>query len=188
MIAWFVPWQVTVLAGWVAAASVLTGRVWVSILPADAARTAAMATSEDNSRAAADLVLLGASVTSLVAVGFALVKAANATPGGETAITALAIAAVVLGWLSVHTIFTLRYARLYYQAERGIDFHHSDRPDYRDFAYVSFTVGMTYQVSDTDLTTKTIRRAALGHALLSFLFGTSILAMMINIVASLLSK
>ena len=100
-------------------------------------------------------------------------------------ITALAVAAVVLAWLTVHTVFTLRYARLYFQAHGGIDFHHADRPDYRDFAYVAFTVGMTYQVSDTDLTTKTVRRAALGHALLSFLFGTAIVAMTINVVAGL---
>lgn len=176
------------LVAWSVAAAVFTGWIWATALGADASRTAALATREDSSRAAADAVLLCASITSLVAVGFALVKAANATPAGEVAITALAVAAVVLAWLSVHTTFTLRYARLYYQADGGIDFHHRDRPDYRDFAYVSFTVGMTYQVSDTDLTTKTIRRAATGHALLSFLFGTSIVAMMINVVASLVSK
>jgi uncharacterized membrane protein len=181
----FLPWQVSVLVGWAIAAALFAGWIWIRIARADADGTAAMATREDNSRAAADFMLLSASVASLVAVGFALLKAAKATGSGQAMITALAVAAVVLAWLTVHTVFTLRYARLYFQAHGGIDFHHADRPDYRDFAYVAFTVGMTYQVSDTDLTTKTVRRAALGHALLSFLFGTAIVAMTINVVAGL---
>ena len=100
-------------------------------------------------------------------------------------------------WLTVHTVYMLRYARLYYSGGHsgghsgdagGIDFHGDKtyQPDYGDFAYLAFTLGMTYQVSDTDLTARPIRMAALRHALLSFLLGAIILAITINLVASLL--
>jgi uncharacterized membrane protein len=82
----------------------------------------------------------------------------------------------------------LRYARSYYQSPEGaVEFNEKDPPAYLDFAYLAFTVGMTFQVSDTNLTTKPIRRIVLSHALLSFLFGAVMLAFAINIVASLLS-
>ncbi len=101
-------------------------------------------------------------------------------------LTALAVPSVALSWLAVHAVFTLRYARLYYSERGGIDFNGDVEPDYHDFAYVALTVGMTYQVSDTDLTTKSIRRTATRHALLSYVFGTFVVAMMINVVAGLL--
>jgi len=82
-------------------------------------------------------------------------------------------------------VYTLRYADLYYQHEGGLDFNQTEEPDYRDFAYLAFTIGMTYQVSDTNLRLKAVRRTALRHALLSYLFGAVIIAMTINIVASL---
>jgi uncharacterized membrane protein len=89
----------------------------------------------------------------------------------------------------VHTVFMLRYAQLYYAGEQGgIDFNQADPPTYTDFAYLAFTIGMTFQVSDTPLRSKVIRRTALRHALLSYLFGTGILATTINLVASLSSK
>ncbi len=99
--------------------------------------------------------------------------------------TALGVASVVLAWGVVHTVFTIRYADLYYRHNGGIDFNEKDDPDYRDFAYLAFTIGMTYQVSDTDLQTKAIRRTALKQALLSYLFGTAMIALTINIVAGL---
>jgi uncharacterized membrane protein len=89
----------------------------------------------------------------------------------------------------VHTVYTLRYADLYYSPPQGgIDFKEKDPPDYHDFAYVALTIGMTYQVSDTDLQRKAIRRTAVRHALLSFVFGAVIVAITINVVASLLNK
>jgi uncharacterized membrane protein len=87
----------------------------------------------------------------------------------------------------VHVVFVLRYADVFYRNGGGIDFSEEDRPDYRDFAYVAFTIGMTYQVSDTGLTSQPIRRLAIKHALLSFVFGTAIIAVTINVVAGLLN-
>ncbi len=94
---------------------------------------------------------------------------------------------MVLSWAVVHTVFTLRYAHEYYAAPSGgIDFKNDAPPDYQDFAYVAFTVGMTFQVSDTDVQKRVIRRTILRHALLSYLFGAVILAVTINVVANLL--
>ena len=99
----------------------------------------------------------------------------------------IGVISVALSWCSLHTVYMLRYARIYYTGEHaGIDYHDDAKPAYLDFAYVAFTVGMTFQVSDTDLNSTAIRRTALRHALLSFLFGAVILGLMINVVASLL--
>jgi uncharacterized membrane protein len=92
----------------------------------------------------------------------------------------------VTSWALVHTVFALRYAHVYYTAPvGGIDFKSDEAPDFRDFAYVAFTVGMTFQVSDTDIQTRTMRHTVLSHALLAYLFGAVILASMVNIVATL---
>jgi len=183
------PWQVAVLTGWNAAAAVWIVLVVAGIVGRDAAATRAVATREDNSRAAADVILIVASITSLAGVVLALMKAAHAHGASHVLITAAAGLTVVLSWAVVHLLFTLRYARLYYEGGGdGIDFHDGRQADYGDFAYVALTIGMTYQVSDTDLTAKPIRRTALRHALLSYLFGTGVVAMTINIVAGLVTK
>jgi len=92
----------------------------------------------------------------------------------------------VLSWAVVHTVYTLRYAAAYYgEPAGGIGFNGGEPPSYRDFAYLAFTIGMTFQVSDTALQTTALRRTALRHALLSYLFGTGILAVTINLVAGL---
>ena len=98
----------------------------------------------------------------------------------------MTVGSVALAWASVHTVFTTRYARIYYTGpDEGVDFNEDDPPCYSDFAYVAFTIGMTFQVSDTDLKTKEIRATALKHGLLSYLFGAVIIAAMINLVVSL---
>jgi uncharacterized membrane protein len=99
---------------------------------------------------------------------------------------AAGVGAIVSSWGVVHTVFTLRYAALYYRGpDGGVNFNEDDQPTYVDFAYLAFTIGMTYQVSDTNLTTKEIRHTALRHALLSYLFGTVIIAATINLAAGL---
>jgi uncharacterized membrane protein len=185
----FLPWQAAVLTGWdVAAASFVGWVLWI-VLRKDAAGTEALAGREDDSRAAADATLLLASVASLASVGVAMVKAAHEHGAAKGAIIVVAVLSVVLAWAAVHVVFTLRYAHLYYGHDGGIEFGgagQGDRPDYRDFAYVAFTVGMTYQVSDTDLTRKPLRHAVMVHSLLSYLFGTVVVAITINVVAGLL--
>lgn len=183
----FLPWQVVVLLGWTAAATVFMVWVWRIIAPMDADRTRRLAVREDSSRAAADFMLLAASVISLVGVGLALVKGSQETGGMKALLVATGVVTVIASWAAVHTLFTLRYAHLYYGGTPGgIDFNGDDAPRYSDFAYVAFTIGMTFQVSDTELTTKAVRNAALRQALLAYLFGAVIVAMTINVVAGLL--
>jgi uncharacterized membrane protein len=98
----------------------------------------------------------------------------------------LGVGSVIISWAVVHTIFTLRYARLYYlDVDGGVDFHQLGAPRFSDFAYMAFTIGMTFQVSDTEVNTPTFRAYILRHALLSYLFGTVIVALTINLLAGL---
>jgi uncharacterized membrane protein len=178
------------LAGYDAAMLFYVTRVWLTIWRLDAKGTAAIATREDPGRAAADLLLLLAAVASLGAVAVAVVQSHSSHGSVRGVEIGLGAGSIVVSWLTVHTIFTLKYARLYYRGgdgEGGIDFEHKVRPPYSDFAYLAFTIGMTFQVSDTDLQSAEFRRLALRHALLSYLFGAVILAATINLVAGLAS-
>jgi uncharacterized membrane protein len=143
------------------------------------------ALAEDPGRATVDLLVVLAALASLGAVS-ALLAVGGSGSGNKTVDAAASVGSVAPAWAAVHTVFTTRYAALYYGgADGGIDFNEDDPPSYGDFAYLSFTIGMTFQVSDTDLKTKPIRRTALRHGLLSYLFGTVIIATMINLVAGL---
>jgi uncharacterized membrane protein len=132
------------------------------------------------------VIVLSAAVASLAAVGFFLLQASSAKGSSQDVLAATGVATVALSWFVVHTVFVLRYALLYYTGhDGGVDFNQPTPPRYSDFAYLAFTLGMTFQVSDTDLQTPAIRATALRHALLSYLFGAVILATTINLVAGL---
>lgn len=180
-------WQLAVLVGWVVTAGVLLTWVWLDIAHLDAATTARVATREDDSRAAARAVLVASSVLSLAAIVAALHRSATASTGLEIALTAASLIAVVVSWLVVSTVFMLHYAHLFYGGESvgGVEFPGENAPRYRDFAYLAFTVGMTFQVSDTQITGHELRATVLRHALLSFMFSTAIIAMTINVLAGL---
>jgi len=179
-------WTYGPALGWVVAAVVFCGWVWLAIWPMTPAGTAAHATAEDPNRPTSDLLMLSASVASLAAVGVVLVQAHAAQPPSRFLLAALGLASVAVSWFTVHTIFILRYAMLYYQdPPGGIDFNQPEPPSYRDFAYVALTIGMTFQVSDTTVRSPGIRAAALRQALLAYFFGAIILATAINLVAGL---
>jgi uncharacterized membrane protein len=183
----FTAWQAATLIGWDAGALLLVTWIWwvVGRLSPNESRTHAR--REDTSIRLTELILLGAGVAVLAAVGFALVRAGNSTGATKAYLMALGILSVALSWSLVHTVFTLRYARTYYSEPiGGIDFNEVDPPNYLDFGYLALTIGMTYQVSDTNLTAKSVRWTALSHALLSYLFGATIVALVINVVSSLL--
>lgn len=177
-------WQLGLLGGWMAASALFVAWMWLTIWPMDAGETRRHAVREDPGRAAIQVVIIAASVASLAAVGLLLL---SGSAGGATrdAHIAVCVASVGLAWGTVHTMFTTRYARLYYGSDKGVDFNQEQAPRYSDFAYLAFTVGMTYQVSDTDLKTSRIRATALGQGLLSYVFGVFIIAFTINLVASL---
>jgi uncharacterized membrane protein len=156
----------------------------------DAEATSRVAGREDPTRPVADLVLLSAAVATLAGVGILVAQSHSASGSRQNVEVGVAVGSIVVSWLLVHTIFTLKYARLYYgplTPEGGVEFEDQVRPPYTDFAYLAFTIGMTFQVSDTDLQTPQFRALALRHALLSYLFGAVILAATINLVASLAS-
>ena len=178
-------WQYGLLLGWMSAAAVFVTWSWVSMWPMDEQATAARARHEDPGKAIGDVIVLSAAIGSLGAVGLLLVGGSSA--GGSKDIqAALSLIGVGLAWSAVHTIFTTRYARLYYGSPRqGVDFNEDEPPCYRDFAYLAFTIGMTFQVSDTQIRTKEIRATALRHALVSYLFGAIVIATTINLVAGL---
>jgi uncharacterized membrane protein len=130
-----------------------------------------------------DVLVVLAAVASLGAVALLL---SSGSSSGKDLQALLSVGSVALAWASVYTMYTTRYARLYYTGEDGgIDFNEDEPPTYVDFAYLAFTIGMTFQVSDTDLKTQAIRATALRHALLSYLFGAIIVATTINLVAGL---
>lgn len=184
------PWQFAVLAWWDVVAAVFVGSVWLSVSRFTPDQTREHATREDNSRVATGLLLLSASVASLIGTGFDLMKAEHAHTAGRAALTVIALLTVALSWAMVHTLFALRYAHEYYTPPiGGIDFKTDDEtPDYHDFAYVAFTVGMTFQVSDTDIQARRTRRSVLRQALLAYLFGAVILAVVVNVIATLLNN
>ena len=186
VIAVWTPWQPSIMAGWSFAGALLVAWVWFSVAHFDADQTRSHATREDNSRVAAQLLLISASVASLVGAGLDLVKASQAHGGVKAALDAIAVLTVIVSWSVVHTVFALRYAHEFYTPPvGGIDFkNNDDPPDYQDFAYVAFTVGMTFQVSDTDIQKRTIRRTVLRHALLAYMFGAVILAVTVNVIAN----
>lgn len=178
--------KLAVAGAWVLAAGSLMVMIWLSVWRLDGRQTKAHVEQEDTGRALRDGLLLVASFASLGALVLLLVEASNAQ-GTQKVIHVLAgLGVIIMSWALVHSLFTLRYTRLYYgKSDGGIDFNDKAAPSYKDFAYLAFTVGMTFQVSDTVITSPQIRAVVLRQALLSYIFGTAIIATTINAVASL---
>lgn len=179
-------WVYAPAVGWAVAALIYNASVWLQITPMDAGRTAAYAVEEDPGRRISDVLILLAAVGSLAAVVLVVVGSKDAHGTGRFLLALLALSCAAMSWLMVHTLFTLRYTEIYYAGEPGgISFNQPEPPQYTDVAYMAFSVGMTYQVSDTNITTRAMRSAVLRHSLLAFVFGTGILATTINLVVSL---
>ncbi len=180
-------WIYAPAVGWAAAALIYNLWIWLTISPMDADTTARHAVEEDPRRATADLLIVLAALASLAAVVLVMIAAQDAKGIARLLLALLALLTVTLSWLMVHTLFTLRYAEIYYSqpVPKGISFNQDEPPQYTDFAYTAFSLGMTFQVSDTDIQTREMRSAALRHSLLAYVFGTGILASTINLVVSL---
>ena len=184
-------WHYSFAVGWIVAAAVYLVWTWMLLFGMDAGETAdhVRRRREDGTPLVSHVVVLLASTAGLAGVGYLLA----ATDDGQHRIgeALVGILSVIAAWFAIHTTFTLRYAMLYYTEPHhdldaaAIDYHQSKGPCYKDFAYLAFTVGMTYQVSDTDLGSARIRGSVLGHALVSFLLGAVVLATTINLVLAL---
>jgi uncharacterized membrane protein len=185
----FVSWEFAVVGGWDAAAVTFLAATWAIIIRSDGHDTERFAKREDETRANATLLVVLASLASLMGVGVVLGRAGEASGSDRVFLIAVAVVTVILSWCVVNTVYTLRYAHLHFNAAKdGIDFPNvaeEGPPSHRDFAYVAFTIGMTYQVSDTSLRSPLLRRTVLTHALVSYVFGVVIVAGAINLIAGL---
>lgn len=179
------------LAGWAALALVSLAWMLLQVWPMDAAATRAHATAEDPGRRTARIIAIAGSVVSLAAVGVVVVQAKHAPPLESALLAGVAVLSVVASWALIQANYLLHYARVYYEddgtggAVGGIDFNQSEAPCYTDFAYFSVGLGMTYQVSDTDITSNAVRRIVIAQTLLAYLFGAGIIATVINLIAGL---
>jgi uncharacterized membrane protein len=173
------------VVAWIVAVLVVLTWVWRIIWPQDHHGTERLAEAEGHSRTT-DTAVLIAAIISLAAVVVAIVRSTKGSDAGAAASVILSVLSVVLSWSLVNTVFALKYARLYYVDEDGgIDFKQAEPPAYSDFAYLAFTVGMSFAVSDTEPASTAVRKVAIGHALLSYVLGTGILAVAINLVTNL---
>jgi uncharacterized membrane protein len=158
---------------------------WVVLWPMDATATHRNARREDFRPVTDELVVVAVALCGLSAIVLLLVRG-KYDPGHVAAATALC--GVFTAWAALHLMYAARYAYVYYESEGGIDFNSDDPPAYRDFFYFSYNLGMTYQVSDTDVSSSAIRAIVLRHTLLSYVFGTGILATAINLVVGIVSR
>jgi uncharacterized membrane protein len=180
-------WHYSPAVGWIIAATIYLVATWWVVAQLDGANTEAHVKQRhlDGSPTMSHIIILVSSVASLAGVGYLLVGAGPDRHVGEAAI---GIVSVVAAWFAVHTTFMLRYAQLYYLGAEpdAVNFHQTDyRPSFLDFAYLAFTVGMTYQVSDTDITSRPMRGSVLTQGMVSFMLGAIVLASTINLVLQL---
>lgn len=179
-------WAYAPTVGWCFSSAIYSAWVWIVIYRKDGRQTEQLASAESPSRSVADVLVVILSIASLFSVAFVLVHAGSAHGTAKLLLALLALVSVALSWFLLHTLFALRYAVLYYHGTNGgVDFNQRENPQFTDFAYLAFVLGMTYQVSDTNITSHAIRSTVLKHSLLSFLFGAVILASTINLVVGL---
>lgn len=152
----------------------------------DAERTHHLSTHEDEARSTVDLLLVLGCLASIGEVILTLGLAGHAKGSLVFWLTGAALISFALSWLLVHTIYALHYARLYYREGdgSGVDFHTNEEPDYLDFCYLAFAIGVTFGTTDTDIGGRIFRRTILKHSLLSFFFATVIVGLSINVIAS----
>lgn len=173
--------------------------LWITILTAGPHEVRLIAKMQDSSRTITFIFVIFASIVSLFAVIFLLRILTDSKQAGYAYHVGFSILSVILSWNMIHTIFAIRYTHLYYnllaeekdsdkEHKGGLIFPTNDSPDYLDLVYFSYVIGMTFQVSDIQITSRRIRHLVLFHALLSFVYNTVILALCITIISGLIQK
>ncbi|QNK64884.1 DUF1345 domain-containing protein [Pedobacter sp. PAMC26386] len=196
---------------WIGYALTQLGLSWATILCVHPLEMKKISKVQDNNRTFIFMFVLIAALMSLFVVVILLKSTQQLTGTALTQHILLSVAAVMCAWALVHTIFVFRYAHLYYETKgksavkpanglaeakedadvkykEGLEFPEEKTPDYLDFTYFSFVIGMTFQVSDVEISSRRIRRLALMHSLVSFAFNTVIVALSINIISGLMTK
>lgn len=174
-----------VLISWDVFATIYLVLAYFMMFRCDHGHIKTRALMEDDGRVLIMMVTQAGALASIAAIVFELGASKKSVPG-----LTLAVVTIALSWALVHTAFALNYAHDYYRGSKpgGLQFPNGsdskEKPDYWDFVYFSFVIGMTAQVSDVGITDKIIRRTATVHGIISFVFNTALLALMVNIAAS----
>jgi uncharacterized membrane protein len=188
-----------IAAGWIVAVAIYLALTGLAIGDAGPDQARRHAREQDPRRSIILALLVAAAAVSLLAMGYSFGKVAHETDLGLALRLTFAALTILASWTLTHTIFALHYTHHYYgddetregiQDRGGVQFpgNDGDLPDYRDFLYFSFVVGMTCQVSDVQVTSRSMRRIVLLHGVLSFFFNTFILALSVNFVAGSLGS
>jgi uncharacterized membrane protein len=185
---------VRLVAAYDAAAAVILAYDWTIGLRNTASHTIRRAAQEDPGRNVLGVIVLISAIAGLASAIVILGKGPNVPAADRNIALAVGLLAVTLGWFLIHTLFIFRYARLYYYdsdkdgtAQRGLTFPGTTEPDDYDFAYFSFVIGMTFQVSDVQVTDSGVRSIVLVHAILSFTYNTAIVALVVNLASGILN-
>lgn len=179
---------IRIMIGWDIFCIVLLLLTWASYFTINSEQIRELCKKQDESRVVIFLIILVSALASMAAVFDLFIN--------ESPYVLVAIGGLLLSWLLVHTIFASRYAHLFYGNDKedpqihagGLEFPSEKKPDYLDFAYFSFVIGMTFQVSDVQVTSKRIRRLVLIHGFVSFCFNTFVVALMINFIGSIMEN
>ena len=182
--------EIRLVASWNAFAAVDLLLTWTTILTLTPKQICTMAQREDPSRVASLILVLVGAAASLLAVLVLLQSSMKMTGLPKTQAIVLALSAVVLAWFLIHTVFTMRYAHEFHDAPSAkppLEFPGLDGlPDYLDFAYFAFIIGMTAQTADVNIHSRGMRRTALLHGIVAFAFNTAVVALSIGVLTTLL--
>lgn len=193
LVPWSWHWPTRAVITWIAFSSSTLIMMWYVLVSADPSEVAKTACLQDSSRTVIFVFVVVAAIASVFAVAAELGTAKGLGRAYLTGHVVFSILTILTSWALVHTVFTLRYAHIFYgsddgdEALRGLNFPDQDSPDYLDFAYFSFVIGMCCQTSDVTINARRLRRLALVHSLISFGFNLAILGLSINMVSSLFS-
>ena len=186
-------WPTCAVVTWIAYSSSALMMTWYVILSADPSEAAREACIQDSSRTLIFIFVVFAAIFSVFAVGAELGTAKGLERTYLAGHILFSLLAIFTSWSLVHTVFTMRYAHVYYdtpegdEAHGGLNLPEEAKPDYLDFAYFSFVIGMCFQTSDVSITSRRLRRLALVHSVISFGFNLAILGLSINMVSGLFS-
>jgi uncharacterized membrane protein len=179
-----------IMIGWNTFSLCMIVMSWISFFITNSKQIREQARVQDPSRTIIFIIIIISTLISFLAV-LLLIISKDKSDNASSWRIAIAISGMLFSWFLIHTIFTLRYAHLYYGDHEtklnthagGLEFPDDSKPEYLDFAYYSFVLGMTFQVSDVQITSKRLRSLAMLHGLLSFVFNTIMIALTINLIA-----
>jgi len=185
-----------ILYAWIGFAFITLAFSWLTILLRHPKQISIVAKEQDTSFWIIFLLVVSAAFISLFGIFLFLQGLPTFSKRGLSTHIVLSLIGVVLSWLLIHTLFTIRYAHLYYKASGdpknpyagGLEIPGTTTPAFLDFAYFSFVLGMTFQTADVSITGRLIRRLALLHGFLSFVYNTGIIALSINVISGVIGK